>query len=238
AHQSACAHFVLAAVGSHRQGVEQPHFQRQLLEQAAAQHIMRMIVRIDEPGHDQPSGCIDDFVRAVGKKIGADRMYLVVFDQDVGDRRLMDVALVVVNLAASDQRSLRRHLPSALRSSAPYQRRRCRFDLSHYHIELLYCLAVLGLHTTSECCYLPENSLTIPCGVLVDSDQWPNTESEPRPRARRTIDFCVAGDSMSAISACPALATSLLCPALLPMHDLSESTPPSNSGMSFSPPNI
>jgi hypothetical protein len=109
AHQSACAHFVLAAVGSHRQGVEQPHFQRQLLEQAAAQHIMRMIVRIDEPGHDQPSGCIDDFMRAVGGKIGADRKDLVVFDQDVGERRLMDVALVVVDLAAPDQRSLRRH---------------------------------------------------------------------------------------------------------------------------------
>jgi hypothetical protein len=81
---------------------------------------MGMIVRIDEPGHDQPSGCIDDFVHAVGGKIGADRMYFVIFDQDVGERRLMDVALVVVNLAASDQRSLRRHLPSALRSFAPY----------------------------------------------------------------------------------------------------------------------
>jgi len=39
-------------------------------------------------------------------------------------------------------------------------------DLWHYHAELLHCLAVLGLHTTSECCHLPENSLTIPCGVL------------------------------------------------------------------------
>src|SRR5258708_3951419 len=111
-------------------------------------------------------------------------------------------------------------------------------DLWHYHTELLHCFAILGLLTTSECCHPPENSLTIPCGVLVDSDQWQNMESEPRPRARRTIDFCVAGDSMSAISAWPALATSLLCAAPLPMHDLSESTSPSNSGMSFSPPNI
>src|SRR5258708_19474288 len=46
-------------------------------------------------------------------------MDLVGFDQDVGERRLMDVALVVVDLAASDQRSLRRHLSSILRSSAP-----------------------------------------------------------------------------------------------------------------------
>src|SRR6266478_1134929 len=109
-------------------------------------------------------------------------------------------------------------------------------DLWHYHTELLYCSAVLVLRT--KCCHLPENSLTIPCGVLVDSAQWQNTESEPRPRARRMIDFCVAGDSMSAISAWPALATSLLCAAPLPTHDLSESTSPSNSGTSFSPPNI
>src|SRR5262249_27411897 len=163
AYQSACAHFVLAAVGSHRQGVEQPYFQRQLLEQAAAQHIVRMIVRIDEPGHDQPSGCIDDFVHGVGGKSGTDRKYLVVFDQDVGERRLMDIALVVVDLAASDQRSFRRHLSSILRSSAPYQRQRCRFR--SIALELLYCLAVLVLRTTSECCYRPENSLTIPCGV-------------------------------------------------------------------------
>src|SRR6266498_2683996 len=80
---------------------------------------MRMIVRIDKPGQYQPSGCIDDFVHDVGCKIGADAKYLVVFDQDIGDRGLMDIALVVVDLAASDQRSFPRHLSWILRSSAP-----------------------------------------------------------------------------------------------------------------------
>src|SRR6266508_366845 len=80
---------------------------------------MRMIVRIDKPGQYQPSGCIDDFVHDVGYKIGADAKYLVVFDQDIGDRGLMVITIVVVDLAASDKRSFRRHLSSILRYSAP-----------------------------------------------------------------------------------------------------------------------
>src|SRR5262245_41168288 len=108
--------------------------------------------------------------------------------------------------------------PEPVRHQRQRRRSRCQsVALSH---ELLHCLAILGLRTTSECCHLPENSLTIPCGVLVDSEQWQNTESEPRPRARRTIDFCVAGDSMSAISAWPALATSLSCAAPLPQINI------------------
>src|SRR5919198_426869 len=79
---------------------------------------MRMVMRIDEPGHGQPSGCIDDFLHALAGKIGADRNYLVVFDENICDRRLMDVAVMVVNLSASDQRSFRRHL-SSLQCSAP-----------------------------------------------------------------------------------------------------------------------
>src|SRR5262245_5349108 len=75
---------------------------------------MRMIVRIDEPGHDQPSGCIDHFVHGIGCKIGTNRNYLVVFDQGIGDRRLMDIAVVVIYLTASDQRSFRGHLCSIL----------------------------------------------------------------------------------------------------------------------------
>src|SRR6516225_5876345 len=89
------AHLILAALGSHRQGVEQPYFQWQLLEQPATQHIMRMIMRIDESGHDQSSGGIDDLVHVVGCKIGADRKDFVVFDQNIGDRRLMDITFMV-----------------------------------------------------------------------------------------------------------------------------------------------
>ena len=75
-----------------------------------------MVVRIDEARHDQSTGRVDDFVHAVGRKIGADRNDLVVFDQDIGDRRLMDVALMVIDLAAADQHSFRCHLRSILLS--------------------------------------------------------------------------------------------------------------------------
>jgi hypothetical protein len=119
AHQGARTYLLLAAIGPHRQRVEQPYFQRQLLEQAATEHVMGMVVRVDESGHDQASGRIDDLVHAVEGKIATDRKYPVVLDQDVGDRRLMDITLVVVHLTAADQRALRCHLP---RSSDRLQR--------------------------------------------------------------------------------------------------------------------
>src|SRR5262245_11855724 len=77
---------------------------------------MRVVMRIDEPGYHQPSGCIDDFLHGLAGKIGADRNNLVVFDKNICNRRLMDVAVMVVDLAAPDQRS--RHL-SLLQCSAP-----------------------------------------------------------------------------------------------------------------------
>ena len=66
-----------------------------------------MIVRIDQAGHDQPSRRVDHLVLAVGCQIAADRDDFAVFDQDVGDRRLMDVAVMVVDLAAADQQFFR-----------------------------------------------------------------------------------------------------------------------------------
>jgi hypothetical protein len=40
-------------------------------------------------------------VHAVGREIGTDRKYPVILDQDVGDRRLMDITLAVVDLTAA-----------------------------------------------------------------------------------------------------------------------------------------
>ena len=110
--QGAGAHLVLAAVGAHRQRVKQPHFERQLLEQPAAQRVVRVVMRIDQAGHHQPAGCVDRFVHALAGEIGTDRGDRVAFDQDIGERRLMDVAFMVIDLAAADQRCFRRHAQS------------------------------------------------------------------------------------------------------------------------------
>src|SRR5262249_58636538 len=75
---------------------------------------MRMIMRIDETGHDQSPGCIDQIMYAVGREIRADREYLVSFDQDIGDGWLMHVTGVVVDLATADQHSPRCHYVRAL----------------------------------------------------------------------------------------------------------------------------
>src|SRR5215217_7413247 len=66
---------------------------------------MRMVMGIDEPGDYQPSRRVDDFIHAVAWQVGAHRNDLVVFDQDIGDRRLMDIPIMVVDLAALNQRS-------------------------------------------------------------------------------------------------------------------------------------
>ena len=102
ADQRARPHLLLAAVGAHRQRVEQPHFQRQLLEQAAAERVVGMVVRVDQAGDDELAARIDHLC-VVGREIGADRDDVAVLDQDVGDLRLVDVAVVVVDLAAADQ---------------------------------------------------------------------------------------------------------------------------------------
>ena len=115
AYQSARAHLLVAAVCSHRQRVEQPEFQRQLFEQSAAQRVVGMVMRVDQPRDHQPPRRVDDFRSAVRRKIGADRDDGVVFDQDVGDGGLMDVTVVIVDLPAADQRSFCRHLRSGAR---------------------------------------------------------------------------------------------------------------------------
>ena len=59
ADQRARPHLLPAAVGAQRQRVEQPHFQRQLLEQAAAERVVGMVVRVDEAGDDELAARVD-----------------------------------------------------------------------------------------------------------------------------------------------------------------------------------
>ena len=65
-----------------------------------------MVVRVDGAGHHQPVGGVDDFVAAVNREIAADRDDVAVLDQNIGDRGLMDVAIVIVDLSAADQQSV------------------------------------------------------------------------------------------------------------------------------------
>jgi hypothetical protein len=58
---------------------------------------------IDQAGHDQPTGGIDHFMLAVGREMGADRGDAAVCNEDIGDRRMMDIAVMVVDLPASNQ---------------------------------------------------------------------------------------------------------------------------------------
>ena len=65
ADERARPHLLLAAVGAQRQRVEQPHLQRQLLEQPAAERVVRMVVRVDQAGDDELAARVDD-LGAVG----------------------------------------------------------------------------------------------------------------------------------------------------------------------------
>ena len=86
---------------AHRQRVEQPHLERQLLEQSAAQGVVRMVVRVDQAGHHQPTGAsmiscaagMRDSGRPQRSRRPSIRMSAT---------RLMDVAVVVVDLSAAD----------------------------------------------------------------------------------------------------------------------------------------
>jgi pilus assembly protein Flp/PilA len=62
---------------------------------------------IDQAGPDQPTGRIDHFMLAGGCEIGADRGDPAVCNEDIGDRRMMDIAVMVVDLPASNQQLFR-----------------------------------------------------------------------------------------------------------------------------------
>ena len=66
-------------------------------------------MRIDQARHDQAARRVDHRVGAVGREVGADRGDGVALDKNVGDGRLMHIAVVIVDLPAADQSSFRRH---------------------------------------------------------------------------------------------------------------------------------
>ena len=102
AQQRARAHLRDGALRiSGRQGVEQPQLQRQGLETALQQYVVRVVMRVDETRHDELARGFDRPVG--GSQVGSDPGDPVTLDQDVGDRRKVSVALVVVDPAAPDQ---------------------------------------------------------------------------------------------------------------------------------------
>jgi hypothetical protein len=56
---------------------------------------------IDQAGHDQMTGCVENLVGSGRRKIRANGDDFTTADEDVGNRRLMHVARVVVDLAAA-----------------------------------------------------------------------------------------------------------------------------------------
>jgi hypothetical protein len=64
-------------------------------------------VSIYKAGHHQPPGGIDDLMLAVGREIGTDRSDPVGVNKNIGDRRMMDIAVMVVDPAAPDQQLFR-----------------------------------------------------------------------------------------------------------------------------------
>ena len=101
-----------------RQRAQNPQLERDGFEAALQEHVVRMIVRIDEAGNDQLFSGVDrlgDRARAeLGHRLlrrngfgepGPDGSNRAVDDQDVRDRRLIDIALVIVNAPALDQQS-------------------------------------------------------------------------------------------------------------------------------------
>ena len=74
-----------------------------------------MVMRVDETGNDQALGCVDRLVHAPIMELGqfvvafdrfretaADRRDHAIDDQDIGPRRLVDVAVMIVNTAVLD----------------------------------------------------------------------------------------------------------------------------------------
>ena len=108
------AQFVAAPSGVRRwQGIGGPQLERNGLETPLEQHVMRVIVRVEEAGQDEPVPGIDDphahsgGVAAIGAQSAAyvrpDLGDAVTFDQDIGDARGVGVSRVLEDAAAFDQ---------------------------------------------------------------------------------------------------------------------------------------
>jgi hypothetical protein len=79
--------------------------ERHLLEHAFQHGVVRMVMRVDEAGHDQLAAGLDDFDARPRRDVGRNALDLAVVDEQVRDRGLVDVAVVVVDPSAADQKA-------------------------------------------------------------------------------------------------------------------------------------
>src|SRR5437870_4096448 len=59
-----------------------------------------MVMSIDEPGEDQPPARIDRLMRSFDSEACADSGDFAVLNEDVGEGRAMDIAVVIVDVSA------------------------------------------------------------------------------------------------------------------------------------------
>jgi hypothetical protein len=64
-----------------------------------------MIVRVDQAWHDQSVAGVEDCLHAFAWEVASDDD-VTAFDENVGERWFMNVAIVIVDLSASDQKPL------------------------------------------------------------------------------------------------------------------------------------
>ena len=84
-------------------GVQRPDVEGHLLEQALRQHVMGVIVRVHHAGDDELAPGVDHLDAGLRRNRGRDALDRFAIDQKVGDRRLMHVAIVIVDAPAADQ---------------------------------------------------------------------------------------------------------------------------------------
>jgi hypothetical protein len=87
--------------------MQRPDIEGHILKQALRQHVIGMIMGVDEAGDDELAARLDRFggdtfrfhVLARRRHRGDARTH----DQDVADRRIVDIAIMVVDACAADQ---------------------------------------------------------------------------------------------------------------------------------------
>ena len=93
--------------------VHHPDVEGQFFEQPLRHHVMRMVVCVHEPRNDELAGGVEDFDAGLRRNMRRDTFDDCAMDQDVGDRRLVDVAVVVIDPGATNEvargRGLSRH---------------------------------------------------------------------------------------------------------------------------------
>jgi hypothetical protein len=63
-------------------------------------------VRVDQAWHDQSVAGVEDCLHAFAWEVASDRDDIAAFDENVGERWFMNIAVVIVDLSASDQKPL------------------------------------------------------------------------------------------------------------------------------------